>query len=351
MGGQQHSTPRDADGTGLVASADRCLPEARPCAKAAAGTCHRNVMETLGFSPIPVRMVRHHTARIPCGDRVMLSPAGIDQRDWMPWQPTSLAAPPALQDAAQIRQALAEAPSAERPQQALSLMQGLDDSQLAGLATSEDGLAALVALDDALAELPAHLGDGPAQRSRINDALDATEGDTGDGDVGAAGVTSTTVQIGDNTVTWTNDSEGRPIRAEADLAEVFNGIDRSSAETQAQSDSADRGIEGDQGGHLIGHRFVKDQGLKNLFPQNGNFNVSAYKKLENEWADWIDSGKEVHITVELTPVNQDRPDRVRVSYEVTDPADGRVVYDQRVTFRNEAGQQFDRVPRADMADA
>ena len=94
-----------------------------------------------------------------------------------------------------------------------------------------------------------------------------------------------------------------------------------------------------------------DQGLKNLFPQNGNFNVSAYKKLENEWADWVDSGKDVHITVELTPANQDRPDKVRVSYEVTDPADGRVVYDQRVTFRNEAGQQFDRVPRADMANA
>jgi len=42
---------------------------------------------------------------------------------------------------------------------------------------------------------------------------------------------------------------------------------------------------------------------------------------------------------------------VRVAYEVTDPADGSVVYDQRVTFRNEAGQQFDRVPRADMPNA
>jgi len=27
------------------------------------------------------------------------------------------------------------------------------------------------------------------------------------------------------------------------------------------------------------------------------------------------------------------------------------VYDQRVTFRNEAGQHYDRVPRADMANA
>jgi len=164
----------------------------------------------------------------------------------------------------------------------------------------------------------------------------------------ANGTTQTTERIGANSVTWTNDSQGRPIHVEADLSEVFEGIDRSSAETDAQRDAADRGIEGDQGGHVIGHRFVKDQGLKNLFPQNGNFNVSAYKTLENEWADWIDSGKEVRITVDLTPANVDRPDKVRVSYEVVDPANGSVVYDQRVTFRNEAGQTFDRVPRGDM---
>lgn len=162
------------------------------------------------------------------------------------------------------------------------------------------------------------------------------------------GTTQTTERIGANSVTWTNDSQGRPIHVEADLSEVFDGIDRSSAETDAQRDAADRGIEGDQGGHVIGHRFVKDQGLKNLFPQNGNFNVSAYKTLENEWADWIDSGKEVRITVDLTPANVDRPDKVRVSYEVVDPANGSVVYDQRVTFRNEADQTFDRVPRGDM---
>src|SRR3546814_11446915 len=80
------------------------------------------------------------------------------------------------------------------------------------------------------------------------------------------------------------------------------------------------------------------QGLKNMFPQDGNFNVSAYKKLENEWADWIDTGMDVHITVELAPKQLDRPAQVRVAYEVNDPADGRVVYDQLVTFRNEAGR-------------
>ena len=283
----------------------------------------------------------------------MLQSIGIGERPCADWQPAWSPATPLAGDATQIRQALADASFAERPHTALTLMEGLGDAQLKQLATSEEGLEALVALDDALADAPEHLGDAAAQRERIQGALETPVSSGGDDDAttGAAGVTQTTVQIGGNTVTWTNDSEGRPIRAEADLSEVFSGIDRSSAETRAQRESADRGIDGDQGGHVIGHRFVKDQGLKNLFPQNGNFNVSAYKTLENEWADWIDSGKDVHITVDLTPKNQDRPERVRVSYEVTDPADGRVVYDQRVTFRNEAGQQFDRVPRADMANA
>lgn len=258
-----------------------------------------------------------------------------------------------------IQQQLRDAPCASRADVARGLVDNFDDAALTGLAADPDGRDALQSLDDALADTPEWVADVTPQRERITDALrEVNGGDTGteidpdqpDGST-AAGVTQTTEHIGSNTVTWTNDSEGRPIRAEADLSEVFSGIDRSSAETRAQGESADRGVEGDQGGHLIGHRFVQDQGLKNLFPQEANFNVSAYKKLENEWADWIDSGREVRIDVSLTPVDQDRPDQVRLSYEVIDPADGRVVYDQRVTFRNEAGQQFDRFAHADMANA
>ncbi len=271
-----------------------------------------------------------------------------------------------------LQRALREAPLTERPQTALDATQSLSDGQLLELARSESGTQALADLDAALAQAPAPL-DTQAQRLRLGDALDRSPHPVDANPLGASSTarqsetivpfgalaqilparvetTQTTARIGDNAVTWTNDSQGRPIRAEANLSEVFDGIDRSSEETDAQREAADRGIEGDQGGHLIGHRFVKDQGLKNLFPQNGNFNVSAYKTLENEWADWIDSGKDVRIVVELTPKGQDRPNRVRVAYEVTDPATGQVVYDQRVTFRNEAGQHYERVPRADMAN-
>lgn len=271
-----------------------------------------------------------------------------------------------------IQRALREAPLTERPQTALGTAACMDDGQLLELASSESGTQTLAALDTALADAPPSLDGVREQRLRLGDALDRSAHPVDANPIGSTSAheaapflsfgalssilpavsttTQTTAHIGENTVTWTNDSQGRPIRAEADLSEVFEGIDRSNAETDAQREAADRGIEGDQGGHLIGHRFVKDQGLKNLFPQNGNFNVSAYKTLENEWADWIESGKDVRITVDLTPQGQDRPDRVRVSYEVVDPASGDVVYDQRVTFRNQAGQHFERVPRADMAD-
>lgn len=280
--------------------------------------------------------------------------------------------PPVATEPAQMQRALDDAAFVDRPQTAAALVDGLDDHHLFQLGTSEQGAAVLGTLDGALATAPDGL-DVQAQRTRLAEAMDRSTYPVDADPVGlrseapqpqsffervipdhildrASRNTRITEKIGDNTVTWTVDSQGRPLRAEADLSEVFTHIDRSSAETDAQGEAADRGVEGDHGGHIIGHRFVTDQGLKNLFPQNGNFNVSAYKTLENEWADWIDSGKDVRITVDLTPKGQDRPDRVRVSYEVVDPSSGDVVYDQRVSFRNEAGQKYERVPRADMAN-
>jgi len=151
-----------------------------------------------------------------------------------------------------------------------------------------------------------------------------------------------------NDATWTVDDRGRPIHAEGTLRTVFSDLDRGDAETQAQRSAAERGVDGDQGGHLLGHRFVTDQGLKNLFPQNGNFNMGAYKTLENEWAAWIDKGMDVRVSIDLSPREADRPDRVRISYEVLDPADGHRVYDQRVSFDNRAGQRYDRVDAGEM---
>src|SRR3546814_8990725 len=119
----------------------------------------------------------------------------------------------------------------------------MDDSKLAALARQDGGRDALQALDDALAEAPWLMPDAPAQRDRIATAL--REDDQPDDTTGTDGVTTTTAHLGENTVTWINDSEGRTIRAEADLSDVFSGLDRTSAETRAQREAGDRGVEVD----------------------------------------------------------------------------------------------------------
>jgi hypothetical protein len=194
----------------------------------------------------------------------------------------------------------------------------------------------------------------------LNGATHAAEGLNGaahggealaDASHGATAASKLTVQsatTGRNTVKWTVDAEGHTIKAEANLKEVFAKAPRSSTERNAQAASGAAGKADDVGGHIIGHRFVKDQGPVNMFPQNVQFNNSAYKKLENEWADWVGKGKEVDVQVSLSGGTPTRPDRVNVRYVVTDPATGDVVFTRAKPFKNEAGQTFDRVQAKDM---
>ena len=85
-----------------------------------------------------------------------------------------------------------------------------------------------------------------------------------------------------------------------------------------------------------------------MFPQNAQFNNSAYRVLENEWAAWADSGKRVNIEIDFRDFDGVRPQSLDVSYEVVDPANGDVVYDNYVRFENEAEQQFERVSTSDI---
>jgi hypothetical protein len=154
--------------------------------------------------------------------------------------------------------------------------------------------------------------------------------------------------VGSNTVIWTKDAGGRTVRAEGTIRRTFSKLKRSSEEVAAQRNAAAAGKEGDVGGHLVGHRFVGDQGEINLFPQDMQFNNSAFKTMENEIADWTKAGKEVNFSYELEPPGATRPDAVRVRYRVVDPATGEQVYFQNQVFENDAGQVFDRVPRSAM---
>ena len=86
-----------------------------------------------------------------------------------------------------------------------------------------------------------------------------------------------------NTATCTEHGD-RTFNAEIILRHSFEGMGRTSEETGLQrevSGGIDKGtnqhgaIQGDHAGHIAAHRFMLNQGLTNLFAQNGNFNTSA----------------------------------------------------------------------------
>ena len=158
------------------------------------------------------------------------------------------------------------------------------------------------------------------------------------------------VQKGTNKAKWEVDAQGRPVSVEARLKEKAGGEKRSYAEQKTQKSVGKSGTDGDEGGHLIGHRFMDDQGAKNLIPQNANLNKSAYKKMENEWADWIDNDKEIIVKINLEPPGAQRPDNILVEYDVIDPSSGEMVFSRKHNFSNQAGESFERLSKADMAN-
>ncbi|RKP52534.1 LysM peptidoglycan-binding domain-containing protein [Trinickia fusca] len=152
-----------------------------------------------------------------------------------------------------------------------------------------------------------------------------------------------TATVGRNTATWTMDASGSPLSVTGSLQESFAKATRSAAEVQAQADAAAAGVDGDQGGHLIGHRFVLDQGSKNLFPQEGNFNMSAFKTIENDYARYTAQGNQVdftHTLGDFDPITG-RPGSVSVRFEVTDP-NGNLIDTFADKFRNQSGQTYTR---------
>ena len=183
-----------------------------------------------------------------------------------------------------------------------------------------------------------YVGDAGVWVHNTNCAMDVPGAD------GAGRVTNNTVTLnaGRNTVTATLGADGAPLSASGNLREYFSGLDRSSAEVQAQANAAARGMAGDQGGHLVGHRFVGDQGSANLFPQEGNFNMSAFKTLENDYARYIDKGYEVRFNHSLGDFSSSgRPGSLSVDYGVYD-AGGNMVDSWSGSFLNQPGQNYFR---------
>jgi hypothetical protein len=122
----------------------------------------------------------------------------------------------------------------------------------------------------------------------------------------------------------------------------FGGGVRSSAEVQAQANAAARGIPGDQGGHLVGYRFLPEQGGINQFPQQGNFNMGAFKVVENDYARYLNEGYRVDFEHALGNFDSSwRPSSLRVEFTVTNKS-GEVVDSFKQVFSNAQAQSYIR---------
>lgn len=153
---------------------------------------------------------------------------------------------------------------------------------------------------------------------------------------------------GKNEATWYHDDKGNLTRVRANLSEYYTHAGRSAEELAAQTQIRAQGQPGDHAGHALGHRFVLDQGSQNMFPQDANFNTSAYKTFENEVADWISVGAEVRVDMTFSNRSNGRPTNMAVRYEVVDPSTGNVVHKDVLRFGNDANQTYGRVERGDI---
>jgi hypothetical protein len=219
----------------------------------------------------------------------------------------------------------------------------------AGALTSDAGKADVIATD---AGKTADIK--PAEIKTADTTPEAGQPSTASEDAGKAvadakPLRTITRHEGRNTMQWNVDDEGRFVSGKASFSEDFAGHQpRGRAERAAQKAAARRGVEGDQGGHMFAHRFVRDQGSINLVPQNGNLNNVAWGHMENEWADWIKSGKRVDVEIQATPAGADRPTAFRIHYDVVDPSSGKTVYSYSKRFLNQEGQEFNRVSSKDI---
>jgi hypothetical protein len=83
----------------------------------------------------------------------------------------------------------------------------------------------------------------------------------------------------------------------------------------------------DQGGHYIGRRFDGPMDDFNHFAQNGNFNNSAYKKLENSWQKALENGQSVKVEIVPSYTGTSlRPDSITVRQWIGDVEKAPITY-------------------------
>ena len=115
---------------------------------------------------------------------------------------------------------------------------------------------------------------------------------------------------------------------------VYQPVDTPGIRDARQTQVGKEGIAGDVGGHIQACRHGGTCDRFNLFPQNSNFNNSAYKKWENEITKSLQNGDsvgKVKVNLNRTDPYNPRPDSIDIEYQIN----GRTLTRE---FKNEAGQ-------------
>jgi hypothetical protein len=154
-----------------------------------------------------------------------------------------------------------------------------------------------------------------------------------------------TANVGRNSAEWVIDKNGRLLKVSGTLVEDFgggaSGNYRSLAEKTEQLLAGKSGVAGDQGGHAIAHRFMQDQGSKNLFPQDANLNTSAFKKVENDYAAaLVSSGVEIKFEHSFSNFSGKRPQQIDINSDVY--KNGIFLRSIQQSFTNIRGQTYTR---------
>ena len=99
------------------------------------------------------------------------------------------------------------------------------------------------------------------------------------------------------------------------ILEDFGGAGRSAIEKKISAAIGKIGAAGDQGGHAAALRFFKNLQREDfLFPQNGNLNMGAFRRLEQDDANPLKvEGTEVHFKHELLNWDSNRPKAISVN--------------------------------------
>jgi len=100
---------------------------------------------------------------------------------------------------------------------------------------------------------------------------------------------------------------------------TYKPVDSPNVRDSRQTTVGKEGIAGDVGGHIQACRHGGTCDRFNLFPQNSNFNNSAYKRWENEITRSLQNGDDVgNVNIRFNradPYNP-RPDSLEIEYTI-----------------------------------